>query len=469
MLFIELRFLLFFILVFSIYWALPGNTSRKLWLLFSSYVFYAAWDWRFLSLILISTTVDYWVGLRLHQNKTESQRRWLLITSLCINFGLLAFFKYLNFFYDSTVAFFRLLGLNFSESTMKIILPVGISFYTFQTLSYTIDIYRRKLDPSKNFLDVALFVAFFPQLVAGPIVRASVFLPQLKDKKIFSGVKVRTFLLLFLTGFIKKACIADNLAPFVDSYYAYPGAYNGLSSLISTFAYSIQIYCDFSGYSDMAIACAGLMGYHFPLNFNFPHFARNLTDFWRRWHISFSTWLRDYLYISLGGNRKKRVFLYRNLMITLLLGGLWHGAGWTFVIWGGINGIALIIQKVWSKNVKITNNISLKKIWALISVGLTFYWLTFARIFFRAEDLGKSWKIVKSFVFLKGEGKALPSQLFLIFLLLAIVSWAAMKLKEKNWQEKIPAWQFAIGYGAALAISFSLVPLNYRPFIYFQF
>ncbi|MEL7520851.1 MAG: MBOAT family O-acyltransferase, partial [Cyanobacteria bacterium J06553_1] len=307
MIFTEFRFFIFFAVVFGVYWALRSNGWRKAWILACSYAFYGAWDWRFLSLIIGSTLVDYVVGLNLVKcddsskvNSSKAKRSWLAL-SLCVNLGALAFFKYANFFADSAVGFFSWMGLPVNSVTLGIVLPVGISFYTFQTLSYSLDIYAGQLQPKKNLLDLATFVAFFPQLVAGPIVRAADFLPQLEIARSFDQVNVRACLTLFMVGFFKKACVSDNLAPIVDKYFAAPDTFDAISSWIGVLSYTVQIYCDFSGYSDMAIACAGLLGYELCVNFNFPYFASSITDFWRRWHISLSTWLKDYLYIPVGG------------------------------------------------------------------------------------------------------------------------------------------------------------------------
>ncbi|PYK08293.1 MAG: hypothetical protein DME65_14265, partial [Verrucomicrobia bacterium] len=326
-----------------------SNSARKVWLLLCSYAFYAAWNWKFTFLVLGSTTVDYVVGQMLGRTEHPAWRRFWIATSVCVNLGVLAFFKYFNFFVSSASGFLAWLGLPASVNTLNIILPVGISFYTFHSMSYTIDVYRGKQRPISNFVDLSLFVSFFPPLVAGPIVRAVYFLPQLVSTKKFSNVDVRGAVMLFLAGLIKKACIADGVAPTVDRYFAHPADFTATSAWIGVLFYAIQIYCDFSGYTDMAIAAARLLGYQLPNNFQFPYFARNVSDFWRRWHISLSSWLRDYLYIPLGGNRGSRGFVYRNVMITMLLGGLWHGAAWTFVIWGALHGTALLIHREWTR------------------------------------------------------------------------------------------------------------------------
>ena len=352
MLFVEFRFFWFFLAVFAVYWSLRENRTRKIWLLLCSYFFYACWNWKFLFLIMASSALDYLVGTMLARTEDPRARRGWLILSLCANLGTIAFFKYYNFFVTSAAALLAWLGLHPSLHTLNIIIPVGVSFYTFHSMSYTIDVYRGKLKPVSSILDLACFIGFFPQMVAGPIVRASAFLPQLQTIRRFADVDGRGALVLFLTGFIKKACIADAVAPFVDRYFDAPWNFTMASAWVAVLFYAIQIYCDFSGYTDMAIATAGLLGYQLPVNFRFPYFAKNISDFWHRWHISLSSWLRDYLYIPLGGNRGPAWFVYRNIMITMLLGGLWHGGAWTFVIWGGLHGLALIVHREWQRRIE---------------------------------------------------------------------------------------------------------------------
>ena len=349
MIFTELRFLGFLAIVLAVHWTLRSAWTRKLWLLEASYLFYGLWDWRFLSLIFGSTALDYLVGLKLEGNDDgRSRKRWITL-SVIANLGLLGVFKYTNFFLDSAIRFANALGLEASPHVLGIVLPVGISFYTFQTMSYSLDVYRRNLRAVRDPLDFALFVTFFPQLVAGPIVRAVDFLPQLEVPKFWRDVRVRACLTLFLVGYVKKACIGDNVATLVDPYFDKPGTFDALGAWTAVLYYAVQIYCDFSGYSDMAIATAGLFGYELRLNFDFPYLASSIRDFWRRWHMSLSSWLRDYLYIPLGGNRGSRLFQHRNLLLTMLLGGLWHGAGWNFVIWGALHGGALVVHREWER------------------------------------------------------------------------------------------------------------------------
>jgi alginate O-acetyltransferase complex protein AlgI len=468
MVFTEFRFLLFFGVVFGLYWSLQRNTTRKGFILLCSYLFYGAWDWRFLSLLIGSTLIDYWVSLKIVQaRQAKTRRNWLLV-SLVTNLGMLGFFKYFNFFADSAITLFTWLGLPFNPVTLNVLLPVGISFFVFQTLSYTLDVYFGKLEPERNLLNLACFIAFFPQLVAGPIVRAADFLPQLTQARSFYQVNVRGCLLLFMIGFFKKACVSDNLASLVDTYFSAPDAYNAASSWIAVLAYSIQIYCDFSGYSDMAIATAGLLGYQLCLNFDAPYFASSITAFWRRWHISLSTWLKDYLYIPLGGNRGGQWFTYRNLMLTMLLGGLWHGAAWTFILWGGLHGAALILHREWSKWVKP------RSLWARTAgfwgILLTFYWVCFTWIFFRADSFSTAITVVKAFVLLESPGtQQLNLALFGVFALLGCLHWLFSNPTWKTWCLALPHQLFAVGYGFATAALLTLMPTSYSPFIYFQF
>jgi alginate O-acetyltransferase complex protein AlgI len=468
MLFVEFRFLWFFLAVFAVYWSLRQNTARKIWLLVCSYAFYAAWNWKFLFLLMGSTTLDYIIGLMLARQENPAVRRAWITVSLCANIGLLALFKYFNFFVLSAATVLDWLGLPASLSTLNIIIPVGLSFYTFQSMSYTIEVYRGRLRAVTNLLDLACFVSFFPQLVAGPIVRAAVFLPQLRSARKFSDVDVRGALILFLGGFIKKACIADSVAPIADRYFAAPGNFTAASAWVGVLFYAIQIYCDFSGYTDMAIACARLLGYELTINFRFPYFARNISDFWHRWHISLSTWLRDYLYISLGGNRGPRWFVYRNIMITMVLGGLWHGGAWTFVIWGTLHGAALVIHREW---VRLTEGLQrVEAVMRWLAWPLTIYWVCVAWIFFRAVDLKRAGAILNSFVLFQGGGSEdLGGAMLLLVLALAIVHWMNSRGIFAGWWRRLPSPLFAAGYGCAAATVLLFIPARYTPFIYFQF
>ena len=468
MLFVELRFFVFFAAVFGVYWSLRNNTWRKVWLLICSLIFYGAWDWRFLSLIILSTLLDYAVGVQLGLRTSPRARKAWLLVSIVGNLGLLGAFKYFNFFAESLAQLGSLLGMSLSHTTLQIVLPVGISFYTFQTMSYSLDIYYGKLRSGYSLLDVSLFVAFFPQLVAGPILRARDFLWQLESPRFFPSDRAREYLVRFLVGFVKKACIADNLALYVDAFFGDPAAFSPSSVWVAMVFYAIQIYCDFSGYSDMAVALAGLLGYDLMENFRAPYFAGSITEFWRRWHISLSTWLKDYLYVPLGGNRGSRLFTYRNLMLTMLLGGLWHGPAWNFVIWGGLHGVALIVHKEWKRLTEGHPFLSLAG--RLAGPALTFYWVCITWVFFRAGSLEQAMVVLRGFVLFQTDGAAtLYAAAPMVLLVLGAAHWIAWTRQLEPWWRRAPAPAFVLAYSACFALAVSLVPMDHLPFIYFQF
>ena len=468
MIFTEFRFLGFFLLVFAVHWVLRGAQARKGWLLLSSYAFYAAWDWRFLSLILVSTAVDYVAGLKIHASENpKARKRWLQL-SLIANLGILGFFKYCDFFLASTASLLESVGFEANLPVLGIVLPVGISFFTFQTMSYSLDIYWRRLEPTRSLLDLALFVGFFPQLVAGPIVRAADFLPQLRTRMRFADIAFAPALLLFLAGFIKKACISDNLAPTVDAYFADPSAFTAAAAWVAVPAYAVQIYCDFSGYSDMAIACAAMLGYRLCLNFDGPYLATSLRDFWRRWHISLSSWLRDYLYIPLGGSRGSAFATQRNLAITMLLGGLWHGASWNFVIWGGLHGLGLALQRGWDRGLGGRMPQILPR--TILSSAFTLWFVCVCWILFRAQSSADAWTTLHAFILLQADGtEILRNDWWILFVVLYLAHHLAAYLRRTELLQRIPAWSFAIGYGILFALTFAFVAVETPPFIYFQF
>lgn len=348
MVFNSITFLIFFIVFFFIYWGVNNKFSiavRNLFIIISSYIFYGWWDWRFLSLIVFSTIIDFSIGYLLSVKKNLFYRKVLLITSIVVNLGLLAFFKYFNFFIDSLNHLLMNFSLHVNFTTLQIILPVGISFYTFQTLSYTIDVYKKRMEPTTDILSFFAFVSFFPQLVAGPIERASHLLQQFHVKKVFNYDLSIAGLRLVLWGFFKKIVIADNFGILADSIFNQDSSIPGISVMAGALFFTLQIYADFSGYSDIAIGISKMLGFDLMVNFRTPYFATSFSDFWNRWHISLSTWFRDYVYIPLGGNRKGKFKTQINLLTTFLLSGLWHGANVTFLIWGGLHGSALILEK----------------------------------------------------------------------------------------------------------------------------
>ena len=345
MLFNSFIFLLYFAVVYGGYLVLR-HRAQNLWLLAASYLFYGWWDWRFLFLIFLTSCVDFVCSNKIAASSENADRKKWMLLSVCFNLTILGFFKYFNFFADSFVRLLNLLGMDANPILLNIVLPVGISFYTFQSMSYTIDAYRNQLVPTRRLTDYLLFVSFFPQLVAGPIERASHLLPQVEKPRTIRYEEFREGAWLILLGYFKKVVIADNLAVIANEVFNNPGDYQGLAVLFGVYAFAFQIYGDFSGYSDIARGLGKIMGFDLMYNFKMPYFATNPQEFWRRWHISLSTWLRDYLYVSLGGNRDGSVRTYRNLFLTMLLGGLWHGAAWHFVLWGVFHGTLLIIHRL---------------------------------------------------------------------------------------------------------------------------
>ena len=388
MLFTDLTFWGFFAVVATLYVVLPHRAQNRM-LLMASYLFYAAWDWRFLSLILASTITDYILGLRLESESDARRRRLYLNLSLAINLGILGIFKYLGFFADGFQQLVGALGYQPDPFTLSIILPVGISFYTFQTLSYTIDLYRREIRAERDFWNFALFVAFFPQLVAGPIERAKNLLPNIQTPRVLSWDAFRRGVVLCLLGLIKKVVIADGLAPFVDGVFASSNP-TQLDILLAIWLFAIQIYCDFSGYTDIARGVAKMLGFNLMRNFAQPYFAANPQEFWRRWHISLSTWLRDYLYISLGGNKGGRFNTMRNLMLTMLLGGLWHGAAWNFLAWGAYQGGLLALHRaILGRRIGTGEGQSRRLfswVWRVLRIGLFFQLVCYGWLLFRATS-----------------------------------------------------------------------------------
>ena len=390
MLFNTVDFAIFFPVVLLAYWTVFRNSvkGQNLFLLVSSYVFYSFWDWRFLILIFLSSVVDYSVGRALGKTENLSHRKLLLLLSLLFNLGLLFTFKYYNFFVSTFVDTFTLFGSSFNETSWDLILPVGISFYTFQTLSYTIDIYRRRMEPTRNVVAFFAFIAFFPQLVAGPIERASNLLPQFHHPRLFNRLKQSDGLRLILGGLFKKMVIADNCALVVNDIFANYSNESGSTLLFGAVFFAFQIYGDFSGYSDIAIGTSRLLGFDLMKNFRFPYLAQNMSDFWRRWHISLSTWFRDYVYIPLGGSKGSKFRIAFNIFVVFLVSGLWHGANLTFVIWGGIHACLVLPVILLKKgNAYYCENRKWPTLKELVNIGLTFGFVVLAWVFFRAETV----------------------------------------------------------------------------------
>ncbi len=465
MLFNTFEFAVFFVTILTGYYLLP-HRGQNLLLLVGSYIFYGWWDWRFLSLIFLSTVVDFACGLAMDRATSQSRRKACVVFSAVFNLSLLGVFKYFDFFSDAFAGLLNQLGMTAQPWLLDIVLPVGISFYTFQTMSYTIDIYRQQLRPTRNFLDFALFVSFFPQLVAGPIERAKDLLPQICAKRRPSPDQIYTGCYLILWGLFKKAVVADNLARLVDAGFGDPESLNLFSALLTVYAFAWQIYCDFSGYTDIARGCAGCLGIRLGLNFNLPYFSSNPSQFWKRWHISLSSWLRDYLYIPLGGSRGGRWRTARNLMITMILGGLWHGAGWTFLLWGAYHGLLLVIYRAWGARLGQWFG---PTAWAkAISTAVFFHLLCVGWVFFRAQTLGDCAAIAAALV-RPPQFTGYGAHVLLLILPLLIVQAC------QRWKEdllvlfRLPWFARGVAYAGIYFLLFSVGKWSGETFIYFQF
>ncbi|WP_418639597.1 MBOAT family O-acyltransferase [Winogradskyella sp.] len=490
MLFNSLDFAIFFPIVFALYWLVARNlTLRNVLILVASYTFYGWWDWRFLFLIAVSTLVDFYVGKKMHKIENKKKRKQLLFVSLLVNLGFLVYFKYTNFFIESFVDSFRLFGKELEVSTLNIILPVGISFYTFQTLSYTIDIYRKQLKPTNDIIAFSAFVSFFPQLVAGPIERASHLLPQFYKTYTFNYKLVKSGLLLMAFGLFKKMVIADRAALYVNQVYNNVDDYGGVGYIYATVLFAFQIYCDFSGYSDIAIGLGRTMGFDLMKNFDSPYISKSLTEFWRRWHISLSTWFRDYLYIPLGGSKKGKYRTYANLFIVFVVSGLWHGAAMTFIIWGAIHGIILMIEKgTFTFRKRLFNKIGLDKnnfSNHLFFGFIIFTIVCFGWVFFRANSLSDSLQIVLGFFSDFNLGDMFKKETYLIgfkpnefkVITIAILMLFAFEyfhkkhnsIKFLNNQSTLFRWSFYLSIVILIMLFGIYGDRNIQEFIYFQF
>lgn len=465
MLFNSLSFALFLPTVFAVHWWVArGRRGQNLLLLAASYIFYGWWDWRFLSLIVFSTLVDFFAGRAMAGATSPTRRRRLLGLSLATNLGLLGFFKYFNFFVGSAVEAAAAVGVELQSTTLDIILPVGISFYTFQTLSYTIDIYRGKLDPTDDFLDFATFVAFFPQLVAGPIERASALVPQFHTVRRFDQTLATSGMRLMLWGFMKKVIVADGVAPHVDQIFGAYDQHDAPTLVIGAFLFATQIYCDFSGYSDIAIGCARLFGIQLSTNFRMPYLAVSLQDFWQRWHISLSSWFRDYVYIPLGGSRGSRAMKLRNLAIVFLVSGLWHGAAWTFILWGALHALYYVPETLIDRRPK-------SRLGKFVGWGFTMALVLFAWVFFRAPSATDAFGyLYRVFTTLPGET---PSGNYLHPLRLSLALYLVEFLRRDaehplEIANLSPTLRWATYY-ACVAALLGLGTYTDTPFIYFQF
>jgi len=406
LLFNSIEFLFFLPLVFILYWTVfkKNLKAQNILIIVASYIFYGWWDWRFLLLIMLSTLVDFYVGQEIFKNLDQKKARYWLWVSMAFNLGLLGFFKYFNFFVDSFIDMWSIFGYDMKSTwTLRVILPVGISFYTFQTMSYSFDIYYKKLKPTNDLVAFTAFVAFFPQLVAGPIERASNLLHQISNKRVFNFDQASSGIKLMLWGFFKKLVIADALAPIVDDIFQNYGDYPASTLILGVCLFSFQVYGDFSGYTDIALGTAKLLGVELMSNFKFPNFSRNVAEYWQRWHISLSTWFRHYLYIPLGGNRVGKLLSIRNITIIFVVSGFWHGANWTFIFWGALHALFYIPVFLMGRNRIYADNVIAENSWlpSLKEIGqvlLTFALVTFSRIFFRSPTLTDSFAYINKII-----------------------------------------------------------------------
>jgi D-alanyl-lipoteichoic acid acyltransferase DltB (MBOAT superfamily) len=489
LIFTRFYFWAFFTIIFAIYIIVYKRKGiRNVFLFIVSVFFYYKTSGFYFFLLLFATVVDYSIGNAIFKSDKKNKRKLLLTLSIFINLFVLSYFKYSYLFVDTINSIFNtdifvidvfakwinaFAGTHYSID--KIILPVGISFFTFQSISYSVEVYRKKINPVKNILDFGFYVSFFPQLVAGPIVRATEFIPQIYQEYKVSRAEFGMAVFLILNGLLKKMFISDYIAVnFIDRVFDNPMMYGGFENLMSLYGYSVQVYCDFSGYTDIAIGVALLMGFRLPINFNSPYKALNVGDFWKRWHISLSTWLKDYLYIPLGGSKGGEFRTNINLMITMLLGGLWHGASWQFVIWGGLNGVGLLIYKQWKKISPFTNsNHWLVRFYAIF---LTFNFITFTRIWFRADSMdaanGVIYQITNAFDFSQ-IGIILTSywKIFTVMTFAMIIHWLPTSVKNKYKQIFIetPHWIKVATVTIVVFIIYQVRSADIQPFIYFQF
>jgi len=483
MLFNSIDFAIFLPIVFILYWFVANKNLKlqNLLIVLASYLFYGWWDYRFLALILFSTIVDYTIGIQLAKEDKPRNRKILLWLSIGVNLGFLGFFKYYNFFLDNFVTAFSFFGTQINGSSLNIILPVGISFYTFQTLSYSIDVYKRNLKPTQDFVAFSAFVSFFPQLVAGPIERATNLLPQFYKKREFNYASAVDGCRQILWGLFKKIVIADGCAQFANEIFNNSASYNGSALFLGALFFTFQIYGDFSGYSDIAIGTSRLFGFNLKQNFAFPYFSRDIAEFWRRWHISLSTWFRDYLYIPIGGSRGGVGMKVRNTFIIFIVSGFWHGANWTFIVWGALNAIYFLPLLLTNKNRTHLSTVAqgklLPSLKELLAMALTFFLTVIAWVFFRAENLNHAFsflggmfsKSLFAVPFFKDGTKAIPTLLFLI--LFISMEWMGrtdqFALEKFALKLKKPI-RLGLYYGLILSIIWAAGQTG-GDFIYFQF
>lgn len=468
-------FLVFFAIVAAVYWLTPRRfVSLRTWILVvASFHFYAAWSAELAFLVTATATIDYLLARGMAATERQKLRLSLMIVSVVMNLGILCYFKYTNFFLESLNAALKSAGAGTAFETLKIIVPFGISFYTFEAISYAVDVYRRKIPAERNLASFLLFILFFPHLVSGPIVRAGDFLPQVRRVKRWNWVRIQVGVQFFLMGVFKKLAIADRMALFCDPVLKDPAAYNTSATWLAVLAYAMRIYFDFSGYSDMAVGSAHLLGFKLTQNFNLPYLALNVSDFWRRWHISLSTWLRDYLFIPLGGSRGSAWAINRNLMITMILGGLWHGATWSFAIWGALHGLFLVVHRYFRAFVEARPNWKATLDTAggqAARIMLTIFCVGLAWVFFRKDLAGALTIFQHLFTWQAGLGPPMQNRaLWIIFGFVALCQWLAASGAWRAVWPRIPSELQGLGYAACLTVAMILAPDQSQSFIYFDF
>jgi alginate O-acetyltransferase complex protein AlgI len=487
MLFNSVDFALFLPVIFVLYWFVVGKNLRlqNLLLLFASYFFYACWDYRFLFLLIFSTLLDFVAGIRMSEAQTRQSKRFWFWLSIAINLGFLGVFKYYNFFAESFAEALSLLGFKANFWTLRVILPVGISFYTFHGLSYVIDIYFEKIKPEKDFINYAVFVCFFPLLVAGPIERATHLLPQIKRTRFFDSAQATDGLRQIIWGLFKKIVIADNCAQYANTIFNNEGDFAGSTHLLGAIFFAFQIYCDFSGYSDIALGVARIFGIELLRNFAFPYFSRDIAEFWRRWHISLSSWFRDYLYIPLGGSKVTKLAQVRNIYIIFLVSGFWHGANWTFIVWGALHAMYFLPLMLLNRNRKNTDSVAAGKtipnVRELFQMGTTFFLVVIAWIFFRAESLSHAYSYLKNlfsstlFRISLQDIKKISVGADIVYLVVLITVFILVEWIQREKQHALQFQGIKMRRPVRWGIYYTIIILiywfqgNQQEFIYFQF
>jgi alginate O-acetyltransferase complex protein AlgI len=467
MLFNSLTFLYFFILVLVVNYLLPLR-MRNGWVLAASFLFYASWSPIYILLLFVTAVIDYGVARKMGDLPDRASRKPWLVGSMIFSIGSLAFFKYSNMALETTGSLASWFGSSWKPPLVDIILPLGISFYTFETISYGVDVYRGDLQPKKSFFQYLSFLMFFPKLIAGPIVRASELLGQIPAPRVCSSADAEVAINLLLWGYLKKVLFADNFAPLVENVFVAPSMHNRWMCILAVYAYTMQVYFDFSAYTDIARGCAKLLGYELPLNFDQPYFATSLTDFWRRWHMTLSRWLRDYFYIPIGGNQVGRLANYRNLYLTMLVGGLWHGANWTYVIWGAINGVFLVGEKIWHdvRGTRPKKTADMGRAERFVRGLIVFHLIALNRVFFRAEDFERAIALLRTIVV--PVRKEVEPTLALFIIPVVTAAYLLVATKKKQLFAIRPRGWALFGYAGALVVLLIFGASN-AEFIYFQF